>query len=259
MTEYLLARGLSCTDADFSGRTPFHWAALRTNFNALFILTNALKTAEAYHEQMNRQDSKGCSVIYYTTNNKQTQQRSKDLSHSICTNLDLMPQSKLRMIWRMEFAAGITATWLVPFLIYWWRVIVFGLEYGWIARLAPLALFGFLVWFFVSITKTIRPRVYDKESPIYFGNIVGIVSICISGFFLVLLPGLSYGWLLPLYILALASHIGAPYLLWKVNSTPPTIIHPTDFNSKMDFATMPTEQFCGTCLIRKPLRSKHCK
>jgi ankyrin repeat protein len=258
LAEYLLARGANLEAVDKSARTPFHWASLRTNYNVLFILANALKDSARYHEVMHQQDDKGCTVIHYATNNKQTQQRPKDLTLQICTNLDLIPQSKLRTIWRLEFAAAVIATFLVPFLMYWWRVIVFGLGYNFAERIAPLLLLGGLVWFFVSTSRSIRPRAYDKESPMYFGNIVGIVALCDLVYLLVLLPTLTLK-LLPLHLAAAFGHALGSYLLYKVFITPPNVVHPTDANAVMDFTAMPVEQFCSTCLLRKPLRSKHCR
>ncbi len=258
MAEYLLGRGCNLEAVDKAGRTAFHWASLRTNYNVLFVLANALKSATRYQEVMHQQDGKGCTVIHYATNNKQSEQRPKDLTLQICTNLDLMSQSKLRMIWRMEFASGIVLTFLIPFLMYWWRVIVFGFEYDLLSRFAPLLVVAALMWFFYTMTRSIRPRVYDKESPIYFGNIVGIVLLCDLVYVLFLLPGLTLR-LLPIHLAAVIGHVGGSYLLYVVYNTPPAIIHRTDDNVHMDFSVMPMEQFCGTCQLRKPLRSKHCR
>ena len=258
MAEYLFGRGCSPTALDNAKRTAFHWAALRTNYNVLFILANALKDQVRYDEVMNQLDDKGCSPIYYSTNNKQTQERPKSLSYQICTNLDLAPPSKLRWMWRLEFASGVIATYLVPFLVYWWRVIIFGLDYGIMERFSPLVLLAGLMFFWYRLTRKIRPRVYDKESPIYFGNIVGIVSICNFMYFLYFLPLLSGVWLSVHIMLAITCPASC-YFLYQVYKTPPVIINQTDKNMQMDFAAMPAEQFCGTCMLRRPLRSKHCR
>lgn len=259
VAEYLLARGCPLTAVDKQGRTPFHWAALRTNFNALFILANALKDQSRYNEVMNQPDSKGCTPIYYCTNNKQTQERSKSLSLQVCTNLDLMTPAQLRWTWRLEFLSGIALLYLVPFLFYWWRVILFNEDsYNLLARFGPLLAAVGLGFFFYRMTRKIRPRSYDKESPIYFGNIVGIVSACDLMYFTYLLP-LVMDRFVVVHLVAALSHLAGTYLLYQVYLTPPAVINQTERNMHMDFKTMPAEQFCGTCVLRKPYRSKHCR
>lgn len=74
--------------------------------------------------------------------------RGGAVSPQVATKLDLVPQStvrtrapkrlvaaaffclraapQLRWIWRAEFASTVFATYWAPFLLYWWRVIVFG-------------------------------------------------------------------------------------------------------------------------------------
>lgn len=186
-------------------------------------------------------------------------ERAKQRTHAIATRLELLPQSSLRWVWRSEFAASFFATWWIPFLLYWWRVILFGEDHGiLLERALPLFVSAGLVWFFVRTTQRLLPRSYDKENPLYFGNIAGIVAFCEFVYLYVLLPDMYGNWVL-WHVWTLCWCMAAAWYLWKVSSTSPVIVNPTPENSVFDFKTMPTEQFCGTCLIRRPLRAKHCR
>ncbi len=92
----------------------------------------------------------------------------------------------------------------------------------------------------------------------YLGNIVGIVSLSVGVYFGRLLPELYMTWPIT-SIVTTALCIAGPYYLLRVVTTAPLIVNPTPENSQFDFKTMPTEQFCGTCIIRRPLRAKHCR
>lgn len=257
--EYLLARGLSVTTQDKSGRTPFHWAALRTNHEIIRIMADMLRDQTRYEEMMNQVDAKGNSPIFYSTNNKQPKEKAKEITHAICTRLELMPPSKLRWVWRADFASGFIATYLIPFIVYWWRVILLGYGgYGFLARVAPVALLGGLIYYWVHISTKIRPRAFDKESPIYFSNIVGAVSMCNLMHVLYILPEIYYAYA-PVHAFLLLCEVIASYCLFKVYFTPPVYIMQTPKNAAMDFSVHPVNQFCGTCLLRRPLRSKHCR
>jgi palmitoyltransferase len=133
-----------------------------------------------------------------------------------------------------------------------------GLEYNLVQRFSPLLVLVGLIYFWYRMTRKIRPRSYDSESPIYFGNIVGVVSMVNFVYFFYILPTIPYTLML-LHLVAIVCILAGDYLLYLVYSTPPRVIHQTDHNSEIDFVTVSAEQFCGTCLLRKPLRSKHCR
>lgn len=60
----------------------------------------------------------------------------------------------------------------------------------------PLVVTAALVFFFVKAGRRLLPRAYDKESPMYLGNIVGIVSLTEVAYFGYLLPNLYDQWIL---------------------------------------------------------------
>ncbi len=90
------------------------------------IIANSLKDKSRYEAAMQQEDAKGCTPVYYSLNNKQPDSPAKLRTHAVATKLDLVPQSTLRWIWRAEFASSLFATYWAVFLLYWWRVIVFG-------------------------------------------------------------------------------------------------------------------------------------
>lgn len=144
LTEYLLVRGLSTLRLDKQGRTPFHWAALRSNPRSLYIMACSLKDQayglppcflrvafvsliyRRFDAAMRQEDTKGCTPIYYAHNNKQPDEAPKLRTQLVVTQLELLPNSALRWVWRAEFAAAWFATFWVPFLLYWWRVLLLG-------------------------------------------------------------------------------------------------------------------------------------
>ena len=260
MTDHLLVRGESAKSLDYSGRTPIHWAALKGHYNVLNMLADALREQSVYNEEMRRKDKRGNTPIdYSTTGEHRNDPVKKYLSYAATTQIEMLQPSQMRTVWRREFCASFVLILWAPYLLYYWRVILLGHEgYSLIwSRLVPAAftiLLGLFMW---STTRKWRPRVWARESPLLCGNVAGVVMLMAVQYTFYMGPAMIDR--LPLVHLAcLGSALCTPVLLYITHRTPPHYIVPEASDPPFDFTTMPVEQFCGTCLHRRPVRSKHC-
>lgn len=209
---------------------------------------------------MRRLDKRGkCPVDYSTTGEHKHDTVKKYLSYAACTQIEMLQPSQMRIVWRREFTASMVLIMWLPYLLYHWKVILLGHEgYSFLwGRAFPVAFTVALCSFIWSTTRKWRPRAWARESPLLFGNVTGIVLFVAVQYLLFMGPHMSHRWPL-LHLICLTSALGSPVLLYFTHRTPPHYIIPRPEDPPFDFATMPAEQFCGTCLHRRPVRSKHC-
>jgi len=276
LTHYLSEKGADLKAMDFEGHTPLHWAAFKGDSDTINYLLNhganvnaydvtrstalhwaalkghdeAVRLLVEFHADVNAKDNQGLSPVHYA--------KDKDINfyltfvakrglERISPNLKANPRLNLFII-------------IVPWFMYPLWFYLFSMAHIVLLIISGFFMLGFLGFFQPYVWPNRRantpfPCSYSAATVFYLWLFYFIYLRPVTPEYPIMHLYMNFHMLTTVYLFYKSSTIEPGFIL------PPksVVLTGSEIVKETRDSGLKPKEFCPTCLIRKPMRAKHCR